>query len=124
MYRALFKFAVTTVTILTVNLITSKISDYLISYKFKAQIKPLAFTLIAMGIITLVFYPLFTHMQGWLNILSLRIIKSGKSLGGKYIGLLVMFLICMAVLLYFYAKMWYNLDVIKLLFQGKIVSQF
>lgn len=124
MYRRLFKFAVTTITILTVNLITSKISDYMISYKFKAQVKPLTFTLVAMGIITLVFYPLFTYMQEWLNVLSLRIIKSGKSIGGKYIGLLIMYLVCLMILVYFYAKMWYNLDFIKLLFQGKIGSQF
>jgi hypothetical protein len=124
MYRRLFKFAVTTITILTVNLITSKISDYMISYKFKAQVKPLTFTLMAMGIITLVFYPLFTYMQEWLNSLSLRIIRSGRSIGGKYIGLLVMYVLCLTILVYFYAKMWYNLDIIKVIFQGKLGSQF
>jgi hypothetical protein len=124
MYSRLFKFAVTTITILTVNLITSKISDYMISYKFKTHIKPLTFTLMAMGIITLVFYPLFTHMQGWLNTLSLKIIKSGRSFGGKYLGLLMMYVVCLVILLYFYAKMWYNLDMIRIIFQGKIGSQF
>ncbi|HEY4789152.1 MAG TPA: hypothetical protein VIH57_24050 [Bacteroidales bacterium] len=124
MYRNLFKFAVTTITILTVNLITSKISEYLISYKYKAQIKPVTFTLIAMGIITLIFYPLITRMEDWLNSVSARIIKSGKSFGGKYLGLLVMYMLCLVVLLYFYAKMWYNIDLIRIVLQGKIGTQF
>jgi hypothetical protein len=63
-------------------------------------------------------------MEIWLNIVSSKIIKSGKSFGGKYLGLLAMYLLCLLVLLYFYAKMWYNIDLIKLLFQGKLGSQF
>jgi len=124
MYRRLFKFAVATITILTLNLITSRISEYMISYKYRTQIKPLTFTLIAMGIVTLIFYPLMTHMEDWLNMLSSKIIKSGNSFGGKYIGLFVMYLICLVVLLYFYAKMWFNIDFIRILIQGKIGSQF
>ena len=124
MYRRLFKFAVTTITILTINLLANKISEYIISYKYKAQIKPIAFTMIAMGIITLIYYPLISRMEIWLNIVSSKIIKSGKSFGGKYLGLLAMYLLCLLVLLYFYAKMWYNIDLIKLLFQGKLGSQF
>lgn len=120
MYRALFKFAVTTITILTVNLVTSKISDYLISYK--NQSKPITFTLISMGIITLIFYPLFIWLEDGLNMLSVRLVKSGKSFGGRYIGLISIYLVCLAVLLYFYAQMWFNIDVLKILFKGKIMQ--
>jgi hypothetical protein len=123
MYRKLFKLAVTIITILTVNLISGKISDYLVNYKYKTHIKPITFTLIAMGVIVIIFYPLITKLEDWLNNLSAKIIKSGRSIGGRYLGLLVMFLICMAVLLYFYAKMWYHIDIIKAIFQGKIESE-
>jgi len=78
MYRYFFRFVVTIVTILTANLLTNAISDYMISYK--NHVKPLTFTLIAMGIIVVVFYPLFTKMEGWVKSLSVRVIKSGKSL--------------------------------------------
>lgn len=122
MYRTLFKFAVTTITILTVNLITTKISDYLISYK--SQYSPLTFTLISMGIITIIFYPLFIKMEDWLNTLSIKVVKGGKSLGGKYLGLISIFLICLFILLYFYSKMWYNIDIIRALFQGRITNLF
>ena len=122
MYRQLFKFAVTTITILTVNLLTSKLSDYLISYK--VHYKPLSFTLMAMGIITIIFYPLFTKLEEWLNSMSANIVRSGKSLGGKYLGLLLVFSVCFIILFYFYAEMWFNIDIIKILFKGNINSWF
>jgi hypothetical protein len=122
MYRYFFRFVVTTVTILTANLLTTAISDYMISYK--NHVKPVTFTLIAMGIIVIVFYPLFTKMEDWVKALSLRLIKSGKSLAGKYLGLTMAFLATLAVLCYFYAKAWYHIDLAKALVNGTIGGYF
>lgn len=124
MYPKLFKFAVTTITILTANLISNKISDYMVNYKYRTHIKPIAFTLIAMGIIMLIYYPLITRMEVWLNRGSAKVIKSARSFGGRYLGLLLMYLLCLAVLLYFYAKMWYKVDLISIILQGKLGLQF
>jgi len=121
MYRKIFKFAVTTITILTVNLLVTIITNYLISYK--THYKPITFTIIAMGIICLIFYPLFTKLEDWINVVSAKIVKAGKSVGGKYLGLFIMYFVCLAVLLYFFTKMWYKIDLIRLLFQGHIGSQ-
>jgi hypothetical protein len=118
MYRRLFKFVVTTLTILTANLITTYISDYLIGYK--SHLRPVTFSLVAMGIICIIFYPLFTKLEEWINSISIKIIKGGKSFGGKYLGLLAIYLICLAILTYFYAKLWYKIDLLKVLFSGKI----
>jgi len=118
MYRYFFRFVVTTLTILTANLLTTAISDYMISYR--NHLKPVTFTLIAMGIIVLVFYPLFTKMEDWVKALSLRVIKSGKSLAGKYMGLTLAFVAALAILCYFYAKEWYHIDLAKALFSGSI----
>ena len=120
MYRRLFKFVVATITILTANLLATYISDYLISYK--SHLRPIAFSLLAMGIITLVFYPLFTQLEEWLNKLSVKVIKGGKSFGGKYLGLILTFVICISILLYFYTKLWYKIDLVKVLFHGNIRS--
>jgi hypothetical protein len=122
MYSKLFKFVVTTLTILTANLLTTHISDFLIGYK--SHLKPVTFTLLAMGIICIVFYPLFTKLEDWLNQMSVKVVKKGKTIGGKYIGLLVIFLLCLAVLTYFYAKLWYHIDLLKILFQGKIQNYY
>ena len=121
MYKSIFKFVVTTLTILTVNLLTIKLTDYLIS--FKTHYRPITFSLIAMGVITIIFYPLFMWLEEWLNELSAKIVRSGKTLGGKYIGLLVIYVVCLSVLLYFYAQMWYHIDLIRILFKGHIWAQ-
>jgi hypothetical protein len=118
MYRYFFRFVVTTLTILTANLLTTALSDYMITYK--NHVKPITFALIAMAIIVVVFYPLFMKMEEWLKGISVRFIKSGNSVAGKYFGLTITFLGGLSVLLYFYTKMWYHLDLLKVLFNGGI----
>jgi hypothetical protein len=122
MYRRLFKFAVTTLTLLTANLLTTLIADKLMSHKWDT--KPLRFTLIAMAIITIVFYPLFTSLEEWLNGLSKKFVKAGHSFAGRYIGLLFMFFTGLFILMCFYAHLWYNISVIKLVFSGRFFSLF
>jgi hypothetical protein len=87
---------------------------------FRSDYKPLTFTLIGMAIIVVVFYPLFMKLEKWVERFSVRMIKSGKSMAGKYLGLILTFLVSMAILSYFYAKMWYHIDLVRILFQGNI----
>lgn len=122
MYRFLFRFVVTTVTILTASLLTTAISDYMISYKNAA--KPLTFTLIGMAIIVVVFYPLFLKLEGWVTRFSVKLVKSGNSVAGKYLGLFFVFIVCLFILLYFYARMWYGIDIIRALLSGNIGGLF
>ena len=118
MYRFFFRFVVTTLTILTANLLTTAISDYMITYK--NHVKPLTFTLFAMGIIVVVFYPLFLKMEEWLRKISVKVIKSGNSVAGRYVGLFFVFVAGLLILAYFYARMWYHIDLLKILFSGRI----
>lgn len=122
MYKFLFRFFVITLTILTANLLTNAISNYLTTYRH--HIRPVAFTFIGMGIIVVIFYPLFTKMEEWVKKISTKFIKTGRSVGGKYIGLFSAFFIAIIVLFYFYAKMWYNIDFLKVLFSGNIGQYF
>jgi hypothetical protein len=116
MYRYFFRFVVTTLTILTANLFTNAISGYMITYK--NHLSPIKFTLIAMAITVVVFYPLFVKMEEWLKIISARVVRSGNSLAGKYLGLAFTFLGGLLVLFYFYAKMWYHIDFVQVLLNG------
>lgn len=118
MYRYLFRFVVTTLTILTANLLTTWVNDYMVS--FRTDYKPLTFTLIGMAIIVTVFYPLFMKLEKWVERFSVRMIKSGKSMAGKYLGLMLTFIGSMIILAYFYAKMWYHIDLVRIFFQGNI----
>lgn len=122
LYRVLFNFSVTVLTILTANLLTTAITEKMISYKW--EVKPVRFTFISMGIITLVFYPLFIKLQDWVNGFSRRFIKAGHSIAGKYLGLILMFAAGMLVLVYFYARMWYNINIFTLIIDGRFFSSF
>jgi hypothetical protein len=118
MYKYFFRFVVTTLTILTANLITNGISDYMVTYRYST--KPIGFTFIGMMIIVVVFYPLFIKLEDWVTDISVKFIKSGRSLAGKYLGLFLTFSGGMLVLFYFYARMWYHIDFLRVLFHGEI----
>jgi hypothetical protein len=118
MYRFFFRFVVMSLTILTANLLTNAISDYMVSYK--NQYKPLTFTLIGMAITIAVFYPLFVKLQDWVKRISVKVIKSGNSFAGKFIGLPLTFLGCLAILVYFYARLWYHIDFFQILIHGDV----
>ncbi|MBN2167453.1 MAG: hypothetical protein JW717_14350 [Marinilabiliaceae bacterium] len=120
MYKHLFKFAVLSITILTAELLTDFITNKLISHKWEYH--PIRFTLISMAIITILFYPLFTKLEEWINRFSKRFIKAGHSYFGKYIGLLLMYLIALLILTFFYAQMWYNINIFNYLFRLKLFT--
>lgn len=118
MYRFFFRFVVTTLTILTANLLTTALSDFMVSYK--NYVKPVTFTLIGMGIIIVVFYPLFLKLESWIKYISVKVIKSGNSMAGKFLGLSFIFIGGLLVLFYFYARMWYHIDFVQVLLHGNI----
>lgn len=118
MYRYFFRFVVMTITILTANLLTTAINSYMVTYR--NHVKPVMFTFIGMAIIVVVFYPLFVKLEEWVKGVSVKLVRSGKSLAGKYLGLVLTFCACLMVLCYYYAKLWYNIDLMKILLAGKI----
>jgi hypothetical protein len=122
MYKYFFRFVVTTLTILTANLLTTAISDYMVTYKYSTR--PVVFTLVGMMIIVVVFYPLFIKLEDWVSDISVRFIKSGRTMAGKYLGLIFAFSGGMILLFYFYARMWYHIDFLKVLFRGDIGMYF
>ncbi len=118
MYRYFFRFVVMTLTILTANLLTNALSTYMASYK--NHYKPFVFTFIGMAVIVVIFYPLFTKLESWVKGISVKAIKTGNSVAGKYLGLFLTFIIGLVVLFYFYARIWYNLDFTQVLLHGNI----
>ena len=113
MYRYSFRFVVMTLTILTVNLVANAITSYMVSYK--NNYKPVTFTFLGMAIIVVILYPIFIKLESWVKNISVKAIKSGNSVAGKFFGLLFTFLAALLVLLYFYARMWYHINVFQAL---------
>ena len=122
MYQKLFKFAATILTILTASLLSTFLTDLMVSYKW--EYKPMRFSLFAMAVITLIFYPLFVKLEDILNSISRKFIKVGKSWTGRYLGLLLMFLLGLLILLYFYAHMWYQINIFKSIWEGNFLKMF
>lgn len=118
MYRYTFRFVVMTLTILTANLLTNALSTYMVSYR--NHYKPLVFTFIGMGITVVVFYPLFLKLENWVKNISIKAVKSGRSVAGKYMGLLLVFVAGLMILSYFYARMWYHINILQIIFHGNI----
>jgi hypothetical protein len=109
-----------TLTILAANLITNAISNYFISYK--NQYKPFVFTLIGMSVTVMILYPLFIKLETWVKNISARAVKSGRSLAGRYLGLFLTFIAGFLVLFYFYARMWYHINLFQILLHGNLGS--
>lgn len=122
MYKHLFKFAVLSITILTAELVANLITDYLVTYKW--TFKPIRFTLLSMAIITIVFYPLLTQFEKWLNKFTKRFVKAGHSYFGKYLGLSFMYVLTLLILTYFYGQMWYDIDLVDYVVNGRIFTLF
>jgi hypothetical protein len=118
MHRYFFRFVVMTLTILTANLITIAINNYMVSYKY--HYKPLVFTFLGMAIIVVVFYPLFIKLESWVKDISVKVVKSGKSVAGRYLGLVLVFLLGLIVLSYFYARMWYHINIFQVMLHGNV----
>jgi hypothetical protein len=108
------------VTILTANLLTTALGNYLVT--FRNHVKPVTFTLTGMAVTVIIFYPLFAKLEEWVEGLSRKIVKKGRSLAGKYLGLIMAFVLSISVLAYFYARMWYHIDLWKILLGGKILN--
>jgi hypothetical protein len=88
--------------------------------RYRNQYNPLTFTFLGMMVTVVVFYPLFIKLESWVKDLSIRAIKSGKSVAGKYMGLLLVFAVGLLVLSYFYAKMWYHINIFQLLLHTRL----
>jgi len=122
MNKYLVKIVVFTISILTANLIGDYVSDFLTS--FKNHYKPLTFTLIAMAIIVIIFYPLFEFLDKWINTLSKKVVRKGKSFAGQYFGLFFVFFISMSILTFFYVKQWYGINILNYIFKNDMIKLF
>jgi hypothetical protein len=61
-------------------------------------------------------------MEEWLRKISVKVIKSGNSVAGRYVGLFFVFVAGLLILAYFYARMWYHIDLLRILVTGKVGS--
>jgi hypothetical protein len=73
-----------------------------------------------MAVTVVILYPLFIKLESWIKDISVKAIKSGKSLAGKFFGLLFTFLAALLILSYFYAKVWFHIDFFRALLHSGV----
>lgn len=110
----LIRFFILVLSILTVYLLTGILEKWFMQYR--SGFPPVRATLTGMGVIVIVMYPLFSKLNDWVTLFAKKIMHSGKRLAGRTLGAILVFLIGFGVLLFFYLRMWYGVNLLDLLF--------
>ena len=115
-YRKIFKFMVLIIGILLANLVTIWIDNYMLTYRWKYS--PHVFTWIGMGIVVVIYYPLFTRIDKWASKAGDKFMKAGKKLVGREIGAILAFLVALLILYFLYGNEWFDTNVFVSFFQS------
>jgi len=110
-YNKLVNYYVFVLSILTVNLISDRITNYLFGLRFMTH--PIKATAIGLCVLVFVLYPAYHYLNGWSERIAKRIFKIGKNAGGKFVGVTLAFLLCLFILYLLYMQFWFGFDEIK-----------
>jgi len=110
MYKKLFNVMVLMITVLTVNLLTGWITDYIIHYKL--GISPYKYTAIAMLALVFILVPAYSYLNKKVEYLIARVLLSGSNSFGKIMGLLFSFILIFSVLFTIYLHEWFHINLL------------
>jgi hypothetical protein len=108
-YRKFVNFLIFVISILTVNLITTLITDFLMGYKHATH--PLKATLIGMALMIFILYPAYNWIDNISENLTVRIFTAGKNAGGKFLGMLWAFGVAFGILFLCYLHLWFHINI-------------
>jgi hypothetical protein len=121
MYKKLFNLMVLMISVLTLDLLTGYITNYIIHYNM--GLNPYKFTAIAMLALVFVLVPAYSYMNEYIQFLVAKALVSGSNSFGKIIGLLFSFTVIFGVLFSIYLKQWFHISILteaKLLLINKV----
>jgi type II secretory pathway component PulF len=101
------------ISVLTLNLLTGFITDYIIHYKI--DLNPYKFTAIAMLALVFILVPAFSYMKPKVEVLVARVLVSGSNSFGKNLGLLLSFAIIFIILFTIYLQQWFDINLLQVL---------
>jgi len=108
MYKKLFNIMVLMISVLTLNLITGFVTDYIVHYNI--DINPYKFTGIAMLTLVFILVPAFSYLKPKVELLVARVLVSGSNSFGKNLGLLLSFAIVFGILFLIYLHQWFDIN--------------
>lgn len=109
------KFLLMIVTVLGANLLSSVISKLVLSEARAGHSIAIA-TAVGMLVLVAVLYPLYRYLNSWMTSLSQFVLRTGKKMFGRIIGLTIVFVALLALLYYGYARLWYGVNIYAVLF--------
>lgn len=104
---------VLTISVLTVNLLTGFITDFIVHYD--TGIDPLKYTVIGMLSLVFILIPAYSYLSNRIELLTAKILASGSNSFGKYIGLLFSFALLFGILFSIYLHLWFGINILSLL---------
>jgi len=112
MNKKLNNLFVTILTILIVTLIASFLTG-LMDESFKDRNSPYTSVWIGMGLMVVVYYPMSAFLNKYFNTISKKYLRQTRKISkSNSVGIIIGFALALAILFIFYAKIWYNLDVL------------
>jgi hypothetical protein len=106
-YKKFVNLLVFIVSILSVNLITDRITNYLLEHKHLTS--PAKATLLGMFLTVAVLYPAFMWIDDLAEKIAKNFFKAGKNAAGKTIGVLIAFAVAIGILFLIYLHLWFGL---------------
>jgi hypothetical protein len=109
----MFNLMVLMISVLTLNLLTGWITDYIIHYQL--GINPYKFTAIAMLALVFILVPAYSYLGRQVEYLIAKVLLSGSNSFGKIMGLLLSFGVIFSVLFIIYLKEWFHINLLLVL---------
>jgi hypothetical protein len=111
MFRKIFSIMVLMITVLTVNLLTGYITNYIIHYNL--GIDPMKFTAIGMLALVFILVPAYGYMASKIEIMVAKLLLSGSNSFGKILGLLLSFGLIFSILFGIYLHEWFDINLLS-----------
>ena len=108
MYKKIFNVMVLMISVLTVNLLTGYITDYIVHYKL--DLNPFKYTAIAMLVLVFILVPAYSYLGGQVELLVARVLVKGSNRFGKIMGLLFSFALIFSALYAIYLHQLFHIS--------------
>jgi len=120
--KTLNKLAIFMISVLAAELLSEYFMDYILG--LKKNTNPYVDTLIGMGVVVFIFFPLLTFFEKYLKLITADYLKhTKKSVKTGLIGYVFGVGIALLVLYHFYLLYWHNINLLKAVINGDIFIQ-
>ncbi len=99
------------ISVLTVNLLTGYITDYIVHYKL--DLNPFKFTAIVMLVLVFILVPAYSYLSTRIELLIARVLVKGSNSFGKALGLFLSFALIFTVLYAIYLHQLFHINLIN-----------